>query len=296
MVGDAPVPSSAAKNAGRRRRPRSGGQWPARPRSPRARCGPRRPRPDWVLARCRYETAASMMASTVGSVTTRPRRVPVAWRRPAGSRRGAPLPEDGPADPVARDQLGLGPSTSPTGQPRSTTSVRIGGPPRRQLRFGRPSANGRRGRRRSEGGRGRRPSGNRLYSIRWGTTSRSQVERTAVTEDGPLDDRPGRPEMFTDPFPRYAELRRRRVGVPGLLQADAGRRRLHAHPPRARPVAAQRRPFLKRPHERGSSFLMRHLPKMFRLLTSSMVYKDDPDHARLRRLVNKAFTPAWSSR
>jgi cytochrome P450 PksS len=36
---------------------------------------------------------------------------------------------------------------------------------------------------------------------------------------------------------------------------------------------------------------MRHLPKMFRLLTSSMVYKDDPDHARLRRLVNKAFTP-----
>ena len=36
---------------------------------------------------------------------------------------------------------------------------------------------------------------------------------------------------------------------------------------------------------------MRHLPNMFRLLTSSMVYKDDPDHARLRRLVNKAFTP-----
>jgi cytochrome P450 len=26
-------------------------------------------------------------------------------------------------------------------------------------------------------------------------------------------------------------------------------------------------------------------------LTNSMVYKDDPDHARLRRLVNKAFTP-----
>jgi cytochrome P450 PksS len=40
-----------------------------------------------------------------------------------------------------------------------------------------------------------------------------------------------------------------------------------------------------------SSFLMKHLPKMFRLLTQSMVYKDDPDHARLRRLVNKAFTP-----
>ncbi|HEX4434376.1 MAG TPA: cytochrome P450, partial [Acidimicrobiales bacterium] len=49
--------------------------------------------------------------------------------------------------------------------------------------------------------------------------------------------------------------------------------------------------FSSDPTTGGSSFLLRHLPKMFRLLTSSMVYKDDPDHARLRRLVNKAFTP-----
>ena len=49
--------------------------------------------------------------------------------------------------------------------------------------------------------------------------------------------------------------------------------------------------FSSDPTSGGSSFLMRHLPNMFRLLTSSMVYKDDPDHARLRRLVNKAFTP-----
>src|SRR5690606_1538305 len=28
-----------------------------------------------------------------------------------------------------------------------------------------------------------------------------------------------------------------------------------------------------------------------RLLTDSMVFKDDPDHKRLRGLVNKAFTP-----
>jgi cytochrome P450 PksS len=49
--------------------------------------------------------------------------------------------------------------------------------------------------------------------------------------------------------------------------------------------------FSSDPTSQGSSFLMRHLPRMFRLLTSSMVYKDDPDHARLRRLVNKAFTP-----
>src|SRR3984885_6884107 len=37
--------------------------------------------------------------------------------------------------------------------------------------------------------------------------------------------------------------------------------------------------------------IMRHLAKMFRLLPNSMGCKDDPDHARLRRLVNKAFTP-----
>ncbi len=49
--------------------------------------------------------------------------------------------------------------------------------------------------------------------------------------------------------------------------------------------------FSSDPTSQGSSLLMRHLPRMFRLLMSSMVYKDDPDHARLRRLVNKAFTP-----
>ena len=49
--------------------------------------------------------------------------------------------------------------------------------------------------------------------------------------------------------------------------------------------------FSSDPTTGGSGFMMRHLPKMFRLLTNSMVYKDDPDHARLRRLVNKAFTP-----
>jgi cytochrome P450 len=49
--------------------------------------------------------------------------------------------------------------------------------------------------------------------------------------------------------------------------------------------------FSSDPTSGGSGFMMRHLPRMFRLLTNSMVYKDDPDHARLRRLVNKAFTP-----
>ena len=41
----------------------------------------------------------------------------------------------------------------------------------------------------------------------------------------------------------------------------------------------------------GNPGLVRYMPRMVRLLTDSMVFKDDPDHARLRRLVNQAFTP-----
>jgi cytochrome P450 len=44
--------------------------------------------------------------------------------------------------------------------------------------------------------------------------------------------------------------------------------------------------------QRGKApWMMRHLPRMFRLLTDSMVFKDDPQHARLRGLVQRAFTP-----
>lgn len=40
-----------------------------------------------------------------------------------------------------------------------------------------------------------------------------------------------------------------------------------------------------------SGFVMRLLPKAVRLLGDSMVFKDDPDHRRLRRLVDGTFTP-----
>jgi cytochrome P450 len=97
--------------------------------------------------------------------------------------------------------------------------------------------------------------------------------------------------MFTDPYPRYAELRRAAPVAPAYSKQMLGGAGYmltrHEHVLLLHNDVR----FSSDPTSQGSTFLMRHLPRMFRLLTSSMVYKDDPDHARLRRLVNKAFTP-----
>ena len=104
------------------------------------------------------------------------------------------------------------------------------------------------------------------------------------------------PVMFTNPYPRYAQLRRdapvsrayskQMLGGAGyLLTRHEHVLLLHND------VRFSSDPSSGSDDGGRASFLMRHLPKMFRLLGSSMVYKDDPDHARLRRLVNKAFTP-----
>jgi cytochrome P450 len=99
------------------------------------------------------------------------------------------------------------------------------------------------------------------------------------------------PVMFSDPYPRYHELRRTnpvsRAYSKQLLGGAGYMLTRHEHVLLLHNDVR----FSSDPTSGGSSFLMRDLPKMFRLLMSSMVYKDDPDHARLRRLVNKAFTP-----
>src|ERR1700689_1802229 len=96
--------------------------------------------------------------------------------------------------------------------------------------------------------------------------------------------------MFSDPFPRYAELRRTapvsRVRSKQLVRSGGylltrydDVMLLHTDVRFSSDIMKQ-----------GNPGLQKYLPRMFRLLTDSMVFKDDPDHARLRRLVNKAFT------
>ncbi len=113
------------------------------------------------------------------------------------------------------------------------------------------------------------------------TAAAGQLETTDLAD----------PVMFSNPYPRFAELRRNapvsRAFSKQLLGGTGYMLTRHEHVLLLHNDVR----FSSDPTSQGSSFLMRHLPRMFRLLTSSMVYKDDPDHARLRRLVNKAFTP-----
>jgi cytochrome P450 PksS len=115
---------------------------------------------------------------------------------------------------------------------------------------------------------------------------------TDIAAAGPLETTNlADPVMFSNPYPRLAELRRNapvsRAFSRQLLGGTGYMLTRHEHVL----LLYNDVRFSSDPTSQGSSFLMRHLPRMFRLLMSSMVYKDDPDHARLRRLVNKAFTP-----
>ncbi len=98
--------------------------------------------------------------------------------------------------------------------------------------------------------------------------------------------------MFSNPFPRYAELRRfapvSRVKHNMVLPGEAyfvtrydDVMQVHTDPRLSNDILA---------HAKGAR-LLKHAPRIMRVLTDTMVFKDDPDHKRLRGLVNKAFTP-----
>lgn len=102
------------------------------------------------------------------------------------------------------------------------------------------------------------------------------------------------PVMFTNPFPRYADLRKDAPVSSARSQQARGRvymltkyedvLRLYSDPVYSSDA-------MKNGASGGGLATSKHAPRMLRLLTDSMVFKDDPDHKRLRGLVNKAFTP-----
>ncbi|MGH8480013.1 MAG: cytochrome P450 family protein [Gammaproteobacteria bacterium] len=104
------------------------------------------------------------------------------------------------------------------------------------------------------------------------------------------------PIMFTNPFPRYAELRRNapvsRVRSKQLVRQGGY---LLTRYDDVMMLHTDKR-FSNDFMINGRPGLMKLMPRMFRLLADSMVFKDDPDHKRLRGLVNKAFTPKMVQR
>lgn len=101
------------------------------------------------------------------------------------------------------------------------------------------------------------------------------------------------PAMIANPYPRYAQLRRSApvswAKVPLLLRGSGGYlltryddvMTLYSDP-RFSTDAVK--------HTLAGKFTWL-MPSPMRLLTETMVFKDDPDHKRLKSLVHKAFTP-----
>lgn len=95
--------------------------------------------------------------------------------------------------------------------------------------------------------------------------------------------------MFHDPHPRYRQLRetaplsqaKTALGPEGtwLLTRYDDVMTVHTDPR------------FSSEHPIPTGIRGRLMPRFARLLLDSMVFKDDPDHTRLRRLVNRAFTP-----
>jgi cytochrome P450 len=114
----------------------------------------------------------------------------------------------------------------------------------------------------------------------------ASVDRLKVTD---LSD----PVMFSDPFPRYASLRTSsplsRVKSRQLVRGRGGY--LLTRYDDVLMVHTDKRFSSDIVNNSRAGTMIKYLPRMLRLLTDSMVFKDDPDHKRLRGLVSRAFTP-----
>lgn len=95
--------------------------------------------------------------------------------------------------------------------------------------------------------------------------------------------------MRTDPYPRLAELRR--TAPISLATSPLVRKHGYLAVRYDDVLAIHTDERLSSDMQAHGAAVLRFLPRIFRLLTDSMVFKDDPAHMRLRRLVSKAFTP-----
>ena len=98
------------------------------------------------------------------------------------------------------------------------------------------------------------------------------------------------PRMFADPFPVYDRLRREQPIAPVKAPLVRGVGYMATRYEDVMAIHTDAR-FSTDMIAHGPARLVRFAPRLFRVLIDSMVFKDDPEHKRLRGLVNKAFTP-----
>ena len=98
------------------------------------------------------------------------------------------------------------------------------------------------------------------------------------------------PEARANPIPIYAKLRK----LGPVLHSSAAYGAGYVLPRYEEVVSVLKDPRFandRRNVPGGTSMDRWWMPAIMRLLVSSMVLKDPPDHRRLRNLVQKAFTP-----
>jgi cytochrome P450 len=116
-----------------------------------------------------------------------------------------------------------------------------------------------------------------------------------MTEQAPTIDMQA-PAFRADPYPFYARMRREapvfKAHIPGFGRDGFVVTRYDDI------AAALKNPALSSDLTRGRAVggWGRWVPRSFRVMAKTMVTMDDPDHARLRNLVHKGFTPAMVDR
>lgn len=112
---------------------------------------------------------------------------------------------------------------------------------------------------------------------------------TAISSDHPTDLTD--PVMYDNPWPTFERLRA--VAPVAPAKTRMARRRAMIVTRYDDVVSLYKDPrFSNDVMKQGRMRLIAAFtPRVFRLLTESMVFKDDPDHRRLRGLVDRTFTP-----